>query len=553
MTEGISQETTMSPIDKDQFTNYFFEERFTRPVSPLGWSIIGPIIEHRALKQPLRYMGFLALANKKLVHLIDGYPYAEKNTYRTMFQIVPRKLVTQDKLNTFMRKEDLKDFNFSLLIKKFPFLLFHMLIDLNWFPPYHFFVWKSFKRSNIKFYENFKTKLLYDKSVFDLIHLVGQQNKRTDTFLKLHRWSFIYSEIFYGILKGIIRMWIPCKKVDEDIEIAEKLCSGFKENVTAEMDRELQKMAQKIAKKMGSDYHFGDNTEDKIMLADFISRNGHRSESLDIYYPTWAENPIFVINVINQLLPTIKGKVIKEIGELEQQREEMTEHCKYEIKKHSSIFSFHLKRLVFNIALQITQRFMVLREVQRNQWQMILSQKRRVILQIARHYAKEGILKDRDDIFFMTYKELKLLLKGKENIKQLQQSIDDRKLEMNSNLLKEQLGEKISTKRKKRVNGIGASAGKIRGKVVVLNGISEMKKLKQGDILVTKIVDSSWTPIFNVISGLITEVGGMLSHGAVVARELRIPAIVGIKNATQLFPSNTEIEMDGKSGLVVVL
>ena len=77
--------------------------------------------------------------------------------------------------------------------------------------------------------------------------------------------------------------------------------------------------------------------------------------------------------------------------------------------------------------------------------------------------------------------------------------------------------------------------------------------LEEGDILVTTFTDPSWTPVFVSINGLVTEVGGMMTHGSVIAREYGLPAVVGVENATRLIRDGQRIRVNGSEGYVEIL
>jgi phosphohistidine swiveling domain-containing protein len=77
--------------------------------------------------------------------------------------------------------------------------------------------------------------------------------------------------------------------------------------------------------------------------------------------------------------------------------------------------------------------------------------------------------------------------------------------------------------------------------------------LEAGDILVTAFTDPSWTPLFVSIKGLVTEVGGLMTHGAVIAREYGVPAIVGVEHATRLIKDGQRIRVNGTEGYVEIL
>ena len=77
--------------------------------------------------------------------------------------------------------------------------------------------------------------------------------------------------------------------------------------------------------------------------------------------------------------------------------------------------------------------------------------------------------------------------------------------------------------------------------------------IEEGDILVTKFTDPSWTPLFVSIKGLVTEVGGIMTHGAVIAREYGIPAVVGLEDATKLIKDGERIRVNGTDGFVEII
>ena len=101
--------------------------------------------------------------------------------------------------------------------------------------------------------------------------------------------------------------------------------------------------------------------------------------------------------------------------------------------------------------------------------------------------------------------------------------------------------------------GIGASPGKVRGTARVLHGPDEFNQMQHGDILVAAITTPAWTPLFALASGVVTDVGGPLSHSSIVAREYGIPAVLGTGVATRRIQSGQQIELDGDAGSVTFI
>ena len=100
--------------------------------------------------------------------------------------------------------------------------------------------------------------------------------------------------------------------------------------------------------------------------------------------------------------------------------------------------------------------------------------------------------------------------------------------------------------------GLAVSSGVVEGRARVILDVADAD-LEPGDILVTSFTDPSWTPLFVGIEGLVTEVGGQMTHGAVIAREYGLPAVVGVVNATRLIPDGRRIRVHGTEGYVELL
>ena len=100
--------------------------------------------------------------------------------------------------------------------------------------------------------------------------------------------------------------------------------------------------------------------------------------------------------------------------------------------------------------------------------------------------------------------------------------------------------------------GLPVSAGTVEGRARVILDM-EKADLEADDILVTVYTDPSWTPLFVTVAGLVTEVGGLMTHGAVIAREYGLPAVVGVENATRLIQDGQRIRVHGTDGYVEIL
>ncbi|KAL1466200.1 hypothetical protein MTO96_042893, partial [Rhipicephalus appendiculatus] len=94
------------------------------------------------------------------------------------------------------------------------------------------------------------------------------------------------------------------------------------------------------------------------------------------------------------------------------------------------------------------------------------------------------------------------------------------------------------------------SQGIVEGKVRVAATFDEAPLIQKGEILVTTATDTGWTPYFPLLAGVVTEIGGPLSHGAVVAREYGLPCVVGIEGITTMLNSGDYVQLDGNTGVI---
>ncbi|MFZ0041810.1 MAG: PEP-utilizing enzyme, partial [Solirubrobacteraceae bacterium] len=186
---------------------------------------------------------------------------------------------------------------------------------------------------------------------------------------------------------------------------------------------------------------------------------------------------------------------------------------------------------------------------------------KQALLEEAERLVQARVLSEKEDIFYLRFEELHNVVRTARVDEQL---IRDRKHEFRSNqaLTPPRVltsdGEVITgTYRRDGVPagamvGLPVSAGTIEGRARVILDIAQAD-LQAGDILVTAYTDPSWTPLFVAIKGLVTEVGGLMTHGAVIAREYGLPAVVGVEHATQLIRDGQRIRVHGTDGYVEIL
>jgi pyruvate,water dikinase len=195
---------------------------------------------------------------------------------------------------------------------------------------------------------------------------------------------------------------------------------------------------------------------------------------------------------------------------------------------------------------------------------------KQVLQKIEKEFIKKGLLKNEGDILFLTYPEISEHLSASSMLfKIAPQIIEERRAEFlrTSELIypddfytsrginsapAEVIQKDKSPETEGSLKGMCACGGVIEGRAKVLSTVLEAGKLEKGDILVTRQTDPGWVVVFPLISGLIVERGGMLSHGAIVSREFGIPAIVGVDSATTLIKDGDRIILNANSGEITI-
>ncbi|MET9211448.1 MULTISPECIES: rifamycin-inactivating phosphotransferase [unclassified Nocardia] len=186
---------------------------------------------------------------------------------------------------------------------------------------------------------------------------------------------------------------------------------------------------------------------------------------------------------------------------------------------------------------------------------------KQALLREADRLVRDGVLRDPEDIYYLRFDELGEVVRTQQADAEL---IDERKDAFRSyrTLTPPRVltsdGEALTGAYRRAdlppgaLPGMAVSAGTIEGRARVVSDIGQAD-LDPGDILVTAYTDPSWTPLFVAIRGLVTEVGGLMTHGAVIAREYGLPAVVGVEHATTLIRDGQRIRVHGTDGYVEIL
>jgi len=186
---------------------------------------------------------------------------------------------------------------------------------------------------------------------------------------------------------------------------------------------------------------------------------------------------------------------------------------------------------------------------------------KQALLKEADQLVQADVIHQREDIYYLSFEELReavrtnkldyqIINKRKDQYKFYEKLTPPRIITSDGEVITGQY--KRENLPAEAIVGLPVSSGVIEGRARVILTM-EHADLEDGDILVTSFTDPSWTPLFVSIKGLVTEVGGLMTHGAVIAREYGIPAVVGVENATKLIQDGQRIRVHGTEGYVEIL
>lgn len=390
----------------------------------------------------------------------------------------------------------------------------------------------------------------------------------------------LFTNVATFVLPGIIalkrisylsRKWLGD---DQSISLLNKSLPG---NVTSEMGLQIGDLADIVRQnpeiaaylKYATADHFYEGLEEvdpkKIFAAPFVKfmeKYGMRCPGeIDVQKVRWKDDPTLLIpSILNQAHTLSQGehRARFDAGVIEAE-----EAAKDMIAKLRKTPGGLYKAKIMTRWVYIFRNVMGLREWPKYTIVRFFEILRNCMLEEGENLVSEGILKHKSDVFYLTLSELHSLLKGEDQA-DAHWIVQTRKKRMEQDQKRTpprvitSEGEIITGKRS-HVNapegallGTPVSAGIVEGRAKVILKPDEAH-LNPGDILIAPFTDPGWTPLFNAAKGLVMEVGGLMTHGAVVAREYGIPAVVGIDNATEIIKDGDWIRVDGTEGYIEIV
>ena len=400
----------------------------------------------------------------------------------------------------------------------------------------------------------FTTETNYFRTIFN------QSNSKLDFKVSLDRLNAKGASIAYlNLISGIprLRTLLPLQDL---WRLADRIVKqpGLKERI-------LRMETEKLAKKIASSKRGEASVWSEIKA--YIDAYGYHSRTeLDITVPRWKEDIPFVVDMLKDFLRTHDKTPDPELLHQKQHQLYLEERRKAEEAFHRTLFSrldLYSRRTFFR-RLDLVRQYAWWREEMRDRSTRMYALIRAYTLEAARRLLESGSLDCEDDIFYLRFSQVFDLLEGRLSAAEARAVIaENRAYNASFRSFKNpnEIGWRWKVEEEPRAEagakdtlyGIGCSPGKSRGTVKVIRRIEETHRLDKDDVLVTFFTDPGWTPVLNLVSAVVTETGGLLSHAAIISREYGIPAVLNVKHATALLHDGQTVEVDGDQGVVRLL
>ncbi|WP_406291839.1 rifamycin-inactivating phosphotransferase [Streptomyces sp. NBC_00624] len=381
-----------------------------------------------------------------------------------------------------------------------------------------------------------------------------------------------------AIMAGMEATWWLNDKLQEwlgEKNAADTLTLSAPDNVTSEMGLALLDVADVIRSQPEvvaflqgvEDEGFLDElpkiaggTEARDAIEAYLHRYGMRCVGeIDITRPRWRERPATLVPVILDNVRNFEPGAAErrfEQGRRKAQKKELEVLSRLRTLPDGDRKADETKRMIDQV-----RAFVGYREYPKYGIVSRYFVYKQALLEEAERLAQANVLSEKEDIFYLTFQELRDVVRSRQVDGRLIQQRKDAFRSYHALTPPRVLtsdGEALTGAYRRddvpagALIGVPVSAGTVEGRARVILDMAEAD-LEAGDILVTAFTDPSWSPLFVGIAGLVTEVGGLMTHGAVIAREYGLPAVVGVERATRLIRDGQRIRVHGTDGYVEIL
>ena len=511
-------------------------ERFPNAVTPLAWDMVEEGF-HRSLNHSLRLMGHPAF-NGKWFGMHGNYIYGNQNAVDIYGRRSPLRFGSLAELESMMPQ----------LGERFDWVL-----DL----PVQ---WSRDLDHYLLCVGEFMAEPLADKSLVDVWHFVQRVNDLGQEYFLPNIAISLTQRTLYGVLHGLLRLTFgdatrAAATFDE--------LMAFCETKTGAINRELAALAGLIqADKQLTDLFLSDTSRNLIethkleAFATFhrtfgllLRNHGHRETDFDPYQPTWAEAPWVVLDTLRAML----GHLDEEAPRAKELRLRATMQQAVGEATARLPASMHL---FFHELLRLARAYTTLDDVEHYHTTRLTLPIRKGLREVGHRLVRRGVLKEPMDVFIARFAALNEAIEKEDPALWDQLTIAIGKAKDGYLACRDippawiygDVGSGLAVGADGVLSGLAGSPGTAEGEVFVVHSTDDFALFPKGAVLVARTTNPAWTPLFYSACAVVTESGGPLSHGAVTAREMGIPAVMSVHGAMNVLRNGQRVCVEGHAG-----
>ena len=465
-------------------------ERFPEIITPMGWSLIKNTLSNSLISFG-SYVKIKFTNASRAAFFYKGLVYANKKYY-CLHNCRPRLgfllFIPVMIFGVFFRRAYI-----------FQLFVFHNFI-LNFASSKILSDWNLVLENNLTQIRNFDGKYVDAASCLEkmaLLRALGAEFFKTDIATHFLREAY----------NALIIKALSAQNISE--EEALKVCSHFSNNITLQMHRDLEAIKN--------------SAEKNTLLEEFIKKHGHLTNSWDVAQPTLGENKKALEDLVAQ----------------------------NSASKVQSSYKYNLPAITNQTllkALRVTQDLARADEQQHFFAGLHVSKARELILSLGETWKTNNILFEADDIFYLTIEEAERFLQKPESALKFVARRRKKIWQRYADFELTKLTPHIKHKNSNIIKGLAASPGRATGTLFIAQSFGDLALMPEDAILYLRTPNPSYVPWFDRCKALLTEQGGILSHGFIAARELHVPAVSGIP--IDALKHNNLVTVDGNSGKV---
>jgi len=403
----------------------------------------------------------------------------------------------------------------------------------------------------------------------ELARMVGETLR--DNLRDIHLLFLLPGALAIGLFQRVCRRWLG----DKDMTSAYRLQAAqggiadteagldlWRLAALAHDDPETERILLSDANWDGIRPRLGDTEAGPQFLAAwdrFMAEHGHHCRGeLEFINARWAETPDYVLDLVRNYLRSVELiDPVRKQARLAREGAELAGQCRQKLKSR-------IKRRIFNWSLRRTRKVARDRENWKNEAVRQVAGFRRILLTLGQRLHESGMLAHRDDIFFLQIPEVQPVVNGTADF-DVTECIQTRRADYDRNCsvtpppvvvgrfdpdkhVAPEVDADVEV-----LHGIAVSPGVVTGRARVILRTDDDQHVEAGEILVAPFTDPAWTPYFLPAAGVVMDMGGVLSHGAIIAREYGIPAVVNVGPASKIIHTGQMLHVDGDRGIVTIL